>query len=339
MLGKTLDRQVRRKLGFARESGPTSSLLRVRLLLGLLAIPVGAASQRWIEEPIRHGSFAALLPGTTLMMAAALSFFVAILSLGSAAVGSARLKGPVPLNLVPPLTAARDDLPRVYKDGCHLGLRDLRSGSCAYGDLMSSTTIVLLGDSHAAQWFPTLERLALQHHWRLLSLTKSGCSAGLVTSWTRELNRPYRECDSWRADVLARIAAAHPRLVFISHSRRIAMAVDDQPAPADKLEDLWQQALGGTIRRLSTAADAVVIIGDTPRLAEDAPVCVSSHQDETLACANSLPQAIDSVRLAHERAIAEANGATFIDPTPWFCSRQICPAVIGRNLVFGIPTT
>lgn len=62
-------------------------------------------------------------------------------------------------------------------------------------------------------------------------------------------------------------------------------------------------------KRLRSVRDAVVIIGDT------------------LVEANS-------PRAATERTVAQADGATFIDPTPWFCPGQTCPAVMGRLLVF-----
>jgi hypothetical protein len=39
-------------------------------------------------------------------------------------------------------------------------------------------------------------------------------------------------------------------------------------------------------------------------------------------------------RLAADAQIAAATGATFVDPTPWMCVTDPCPAVIGRFLVY-----
>ena len=50
-----------------------------------------------------------------------------------------------------------------------------------YGDADSSDTIVLTGDSHAAQWLPALERLARERGWRLVAVTKSACPAVRMT--------------------------------------------------------------------------------------------------------------------------------------------------------------
>jgi hypothetical protein len=62
--------------------------------------------------------------------------------------------------------------PKVYLDDCHVNNGEVLSGDCTYGDRSSKTTIVLYGDSHAAQWFPALEKLANENGFQLVSLTK-----------------------------------------------------------------------------------------------------------------------------------------------------------------------
>jgi len=83
----------------------------------------------------------------------------------------------VPANLDPPLAVAGGAVPLVVKNGCHLSRVRLRSRPCVYGDTTSSTTVVLFGDSHAAYWFPAVDEISLQQHWRLVDLTKDGCPA------------------------------------------------------------------------------------------------------------------------------------------------------------------
>ena len=67
--------------------------------------------------------------------------------------------------------------PAVYGDGCHVNYGETKSGYCTYGNKSSNKTIVLYGDSHAAQWFPALEKLATARGFKLVSLTKSACPA------------------------------------------------------------------------------------------------------------------------------------------------------------------
>lgn len=364
--------------------------LPARVALALLAIPVAAASQRWVEEPIRHGRFVGLRPRRSLAFAGTLSLTVAILSVGTGriaigglaagvaaapvvdpsfdpvpvaspsaaptsgpiAAGSpspdrrlaaaaasptplpATVEGPVPGDLQPSLLRARDDLPVIYSDGCHLAIPATVPGRCVFGDPTSSTTVVLFGDSHAAQWFPALERLARTQDWRLVSLTKSACPSAEVTVWNSNLDRVYSECDTWRAQALARIAAERPALVVVANSRLQQLVVDGRTVSSLVDESAWEAGLARTLATLRSSAGDVAVIGDTPRSAVDPPVCLSAHLADALACATPLDRATAPAHTAAERATALSEGAAFVDPTPWVCPSAPCPAVIGPYLVY-----
>ena len=44
--------------------------------------------------------------------------------------------------------------------------------------------------------------------------------------------------------------------------------------------------------------------------------------------------AVEGDWLEEQEGVAEAEGAAFVDPTPWVCPVDPCPAVIGRYLVY-----
>ena len=243
--------------------------------------------------------------------------------------------GRVPDDLIPPLRDARKDQPAIHRDGCHVEAAAVKSGECAYGTLDSKTTVVLFGDSHAAQWFPAFERLAKERAWRLVSFTKASCQAADVSVWSPSLKRLYKECDAWRKDVLERIAAARPAMVVVSNSRIARLMVDEENAVISQTHDeIWAPALRRMLRTLDGLAGEVVLIGDTPNPKTDPPVCLSAHLDDVLACATSAERSTAPVRTAVEAAVAAEVRATFIDPTPWICPTDPCPAVIGRWLVY-----
>jgi peptidoglycan/LPS O-acetylase OafA/YrhL len=364
----------------------------VRLGLAGLAILVAGASQRWVEEPIRHGRFVGLHPPRVLAAAGALTVVVVGVGLGVGAIALARVTpsgppaggsavevqlpstgpiatphptgsgrpgasatpaasgstsapkpaatlpplahGAVPSDLVPPLGTAVDDLPVIYSDGCHLAPADTALPECAFGDPSSATTVVLFGDSHAAQWFPTLERLAEERHWRLESMTKSGCASVDVDLWSDLFNRAYTECSKWRESVMRRIEREHPALVVTSNTGQYDMLLDGSQALSSEHPDAWYAGLGRSLQRLRAASGAVLLIGDTPRMAQDPPVCLSAHLDDAAACANPFARAVVPSRLAADRRVATSAGAAFVDPTPWVCFTDPCPAIIGRFLVF-----
>ena len=242
--------------------------------------------------------------------------------------------GPVPADLVPPLAAVRDDIPVIYADTCHAEWKQTSFPQCVYGKGNGPTTVFLIGDSHAAHWFPTLERLADEEDWRLVSLTKSACPVADLPVYNAALQREYAECDEWRAAVLDRIGREKPDMVVISDSRTGQLWVDGSAVPYTDREDLWAIGLDRSIREIEKLTEHVVVIGDTPRPATDTPVCVSDHLDDALACATPLKEAVAPEWMANEKTVSDQSGATFIDPTMWVCPTVPCPAVIDKVLVY-----
>jgi len=167
-----------------------------------------------------------------------------------------------------------------------------------------------------------------------VSLTKSACPVADLPVYNGTLKREYTECDTWRTAVLDRISREKPAMVIVSDSRIGQLWVNGKAVPYTDREDLWATGLERSLDELRKVADHVVVIGDTPRPATDAPVCVSGHLDDALACATPLSEAITPAWTATERTVSTETGSTFIDPTAWLCPTVPCPAVIGNVLVY-----
>ncbi|HEY7735579.1 MAG TPA: acyltransferase family protein [Candidatus Limnocylindrales bacterium] len=354
-----------------------------RIGLVFLAVVAAAASQRWVEEPIRHGRWVGLRPARSLAAAGALTLVVATVATAFGGTGSRAdswLDGdmdgagavdveteleaalgppathpagatpspnigrpvvypplesrPLPLNLLPPLDLAPDSLGRIFDDGCFANSSATESPECAYGDPDGETTVVLFGDSHAAHWFPPLETIAGNHGWRLVIMTKANCPAADIRVHWEDLKRRYQECDTWREWALERIAAEGADLVIVSNSRAVQMTLDGIVAPTMERPDEWEAALGRILGRIRDTDAAIALIGDTPRPATNPVKCLWRHRDNISACGTPVASAIAARRLDSERSVANAIGATFIDPTPWICPTDPCPAVIGRLLIY-----
>ena len=351
--------------------------LPVRIGLAVLAIPIAWASQRWIEEPIRHGRLVGLVPRRNLAVAGALTV---ALVLSSAAIGRTiegglanaasgrdagesldgvlgpvrtpsvpsatapptasptadpeQFAGPVPANLLPRLVDAPDDKPSTYEDGCHVDQGARAPADCVYGDPKSDTTVVLAGDSHAAQWFPALEWLATENGWRLLPMTKGACSIAEVTVWNTTFERAYEECDAWREAVLERIETVEADLVIVATSRTHTPMVDGRVLEGDRARATMLEAVGRTLNRLNEIAPRVVVLADTPRATTDPPTCLSQNLGEMEACATPRERAFIQAWSEGEREVAEAADAAFVDVAPWVCPVDPCPVVIARYLVY-----
>ncbi|MGI5443945.1 SGNH hydrolase domain-containing protein [Streptomyces shenzhenensis] len=135
----------------------------------------------------------------------------------------------------------------VYRDGCHVGYTATGTRPCVYGDRTSSRTVVLFGDSHAAQWFPALQRIATARGWKLISMTKASCKVADVTIGSG--HKPYTACDTWRSNAMARIRTLRPDLVVVSSSD----AGDPARPAADPLRQ-WTTGFENTFRDLAPPA-------------------------------------------------------------------------------------
>ena len=236
----------------------------------------------------------------------------------------------VPANLRPSLRGPRSDLPAIYHDGCHLDAAVTKPGSCVFGDPASPTTVVLFGDSHAAQWFPAFDAVAREQHWRLLVLTKKGCPTADISVFSPMVNRELTECVAWRANVAARLAAERPALVVMSSYRYRQTGawagVDANQA--------WRQGLDTTLTMLDPLTPSVLVLGDTPTPAQDVPGCLSAHLGNVPACVTPRAEAVRNDRLAVEQEVAAAHGATFVSTSDWLCSPTECPVIVGDVLVY-----
>jgi hypothetical protein len=236
----------------------------------------------------------------------------------------------LPANLRPPLARAPYDVPPVNTDGCHVAWEATETpGACVYGDTASATTVVLFGDSHAAHWFPAMLRLAEQRRWKLVSLTKSACTATDAPIMHETLKRAYTECGAWHRNTVARIVALKPALVVVATSFAYRL-VDTQTDPTAQ----WRAAWDGTLTALRGSGAPVTVIADTPYLRDRAPACVSESPRDVGACGRPSRTALHGPQ---QRAVvfghSSDEGVTVVDATPWLCS-DFCPAVVGNVLVY-----
>jgi hypothetical protein len=197
--------------------------------------------------------------------------------------------------------------------------------------------VVLFGDSHAGVWFPALQTISGQQHWRLVDLTKDGCSAAdvAIAAWFRD-GAPYWECSLWRTRARAQIIRLHPSLVVMSEARYIE---EPEARPMAGVPDdegsAWLDGLAATFAFLRRWSTHVVFISDVPTLSVFAPACVSSHKSDVRPCTTSPIAAtlLPDVKAAELR-LAKADRVTAIDPTPWFCTPTTCPVIVDHMILY-----
>ncbi len=338
------------------------------LALPVVALSYGIAvlSRRYVEEPFHHSpvlsrhperalrlgavcTAAGVLAGLALVVPAVVADRAAAdpqSALGAAALGATAADsdsggGPqaAPLipavpgpGFVPAITKLRDDLPATYADGCHQRFPDTAVPDCVYGDAQGARTVVLMGDSHAATWFPALEKLASQRGWRLVNLTKHGCPVAVARVWSEQLRRGYRECSQWRTAALARVAQEKPDLVVATSRTDYGVMKGTTRLDGPQSGAALAAAAERTYRKLDSVAGDVLVLRDNPMRPDDPVECLARHLDDPASCTRPLADAVPVPDTA--RTAAMAAGVDYLDTTPIFCVDGSCPAVVGGVAVY-----
>ena len=240
----------------------------------------------------------------------------------------------VPSNLTPSLATAAKALPLIVENGCHLQHPGVRSKPCVYGDTQSKTSVVLFGDSHAAAWFPALNLIGQQQHWRLVDLSKAGCPPAEVNvEFSGSL---YTNCTQWRRNAMNQIAALHPALVITTWARYI----DEPEARAQAgvpggYGGVWDNGVMAIFKFLKRNAAHVLFISDTPTLTQWAPDCVSGHLSDVRPCMTSRNASVRFSGIkAQELALAKRVGIPRFDPASLFCTPTVCPVIVGNIIMY-----
>jgi peptidoglycan/LPS O-acetylase OafA/YrhL len=288
----------------------------------LVSLGLASASHALVESPVRYGALSRARPSRTLVFGLLLTLLVVGLAAGSRFV-TARDKNPEERRRIE--RAARDH-PRIYDDNCLARATDTAPPVCFYGRVDSRHTIALMGDSHAAQWFPAVEKLALAHGARLAVFVKAACPVATVEPFDARLRRPYVECTTWREEVLQRLAQLRPKLVIAGNSSFYEAFVGggDPQAPAQ-----WRAGWQTTLDRVAAIGSPVVMLRDTPRPPSHVPRCLGEawlRQDKSpAACSFGLSSSLLTNAFELERSAAQGReGVWLVDMTDTICPGPVC---------------
>jgi hypothetical protein len=222
--------------------------------------------------------------------------------------------------------------------GCHVSFGATKpSTGCVFGNAGARHTVVLLGDSHAAQWFPALEKLATQKRFQLVSWTKSGCPFTLDTHiFLPAYGRDYHECRAWQANVLRKLPALpQPAVIivgrFSTYLPQVLTSTGDRPAPA-KASEMWGAGMASTVTVLRRFTERVVVLRDSPKAPFDVPACLSWDRSASSKC--DFPRAhSDAAEYAAERK-AGVPAQAYADPIWVVCPTPVCRAVVAGKITY-----
>ena len=268
---------------------------------------------------------AGLVVGITAVASLGATASVRVSVVGDPFTGRAK-SGPV----YPSVLDAVNDTPH-YPASCILSLTATKSPACIIGPNGSavsgrpnSNRVVLIGDSHAGQWFAAIHSFAAANNWSVEVLNKEGCPLASITVINPTLARPYTECNVWRLSVFRRLAQEpRPKIIFISS---LNWYVHDKR----ELQTGWSM----TLRALKATGAPIVYLEDTPYPTINVPICVSGALSDWSKC--------DFPRVTALRPDPLLSGslrrylAAVVDINQFLCpgTGPKCPSVLGGILLY-----
>lgn len=336
------------------------------VLLVALSVALAAGSYRWVEQPFRRGTRfswfrdamtakgrhlsrgrtayalgASLIVTTTLVAAvpwAAMEIkFSGIertLNIrqypGALAMDPAsRIDPPRGLPVQPDPTVALKDVPLTAAGDC--GVFDpskQNAHSCVYGPANADKVMIVVGDSHAAQFVDPLVLAGESSGWKVHAMVRNGCPFSSAPPESEQV--VFRGCSDQNEVTLGMILDQKPELVVVSGMH-----------PEGYAKDLkWHWAGPGSLARgyvdlvgrLRAQGVRVAVIPDIPFPDRSVPDCVAAVGNDH-SC--SVP-ARDGER--HEdplrRTALDLEGVELLDLDPYLCRDGTCPAVLGNVLVY-----
>ncbi len=279
------------------------------LLCVVLTIACAHWTTKYIENPMRSMALSqfrtALLLLLSVLIAGAISLFISSTNNSQITVQNSYFSFDYEKTIRKPLINA---------DKCHITHGQVQSPQCLYGDKEAEKSLVLFGDSHAAQWFPALDNFAKSNGYQLFSFTKSACPAANVKLPDKGGFKDA-ECKKWRQLILKRIKEISPAAVIMSGFQHFT-----PPSDVANPELWWKSGLSSLRTELQDVESRLIYIGDTPTPMVNVPECLAKKS--ILECSK--------VKKSPEW---KSSDFLFVNPTSWLC-KETCPVVIGNIVAY-----
>jgi peptidoglycan/LPS O-acetylase OafA/YrhL len=303
-----------------------------RLAWSGIALVLAVLTNRFIEEPARTGKLETIR--AELLTAGALLASVAAAFIAFGALTIARHRAVSPAQR--PFAIARSD--HMVHD-CWGSLLTDATAPCVFGDTTASTTVALLGDSHAEHWLPAVDRIGREKHWKVYAMVKPGCPVSdMAELLNARLKREYTECTEWRRRMLRRIVTTRPSVVILSSYDHYIARTPDGPDWRGSPET-WYAGLRRTYGVLARAGLRTVVIRGTPVLGFDAPACLSRQAArapfQVRSCEYERSESLNPRAVAAQDAAARGlRNMAFVDMSDRVCPTSTCSVVQHGVIVF-----
>ena len=277
-----------------------------------------------IERPIRNSRLLArpsLAIGAAVLTAALIVPFALVIDRQA----QQKLRDPY----LAALLATREGRSETGSSNCELQALADGTKVCSYGSPLSDTTVVLLGDSHAAQWAPAMEVVAQQLSLRLIVRSLGGCPAYPVFVARTGDDEPSQVCLNFREATSGLLLEFSPALVVVANADFTSrMLASPQGEFLDRSEALvaWGDGAAVFARDMKAIGTGVAMIENNPDQDRDPIECLARHRSVgtcSVSAAVAVPP-VEEISAAEQTALSSVVPTEVFRSVPLICDAEHC---------------
>ena len=202
-----------------------------------------------------------------------------------------------------------------YKLVC-LQTKVIESPDCSFGSTSKEAKIiVVLGDSHAFAALPAIAAVFDLNKFRIIPILRANCEVAFEPTNTQG----ERDCAQHRIWAQNKVKEIHPFAIILQDSGSVNLPVD------------FQTNLSNSLLALAKHTDKLIYLGwiyGLPKIVE----CLTRTNELTPECNSVEGRWYEKHQLLAEVAVRSVGGL-YINPMGFFCTKSLCPVVIGDIIV------
>jgi hypothetical protein len=236
----------------------------------------------------------------------------------------------VPPDLTPRLRDAAKDLRLPDGSTCSQlpisGLKDNWQPCTFHAGAPGTPMMILIGDSRAWMWSVPMDEIAKQLGYGFGLVYRPGCRMSMVKFGNTDTGATDAQCKEWMNAAIDWVNQQNPAAVLVASGHQKS---------ENKVSDADDAAgYAAVVKKLQGPARKVFVTGDLPVPKQDPPRCLSAHTTSALKCATPTSVALPANQQQAAYNAAQQTGAAYVNLSPFVCTPDICPAIIGNYAVY-----
>lgn len=183
--------------------------------------------------------------------------------------------------------------------------------------------IILMGDSQAVMWSRTVNSMAKQLGYRFGLVFNYGCHMPMTTFGTTREGVTDTQCREWKNAAIDWMKRLDPAVVLVASGNHTGINDAD-----------YADGYAALLKQMQRPGRKLFVMGDVPLLSQDPPRCLAAHPSSALKCATETATAAPENEQQAALDGAQQGGAGYVNLTPWLCTADLCPAIVGHYVAY-----